>query len=135
MAGDNASSTGVAPRTKSQAKKNRPAGRFNEAKLITSMPERQQPKRRQQQPKQPKQQPKRPKQRLQQRPARQRWCRWLPEQRRLRQQPERPERQPEQQWFRQQEQRPELLLSCCKQPEQQPAGKRSAGIFSWFFLN
>jgi hypothetical protein len=33
------------------------------------------------------------------------------------------------------EQQQELLLSCCKQPEQQPAGRRSAGIFSWFFLN
>ena len=68
MAGDNASVTGIAPCTKSQAKKNRPAGRFNEAKLITSMPERQQPKRRQQQPKQPKQQPKQPKQQRQQQP-------------------------------------------------------------------
>jgi hypothetical protein len=29
----------------------------------------------------------------------------------------------------------ELLLFCCKQPEQQPSGRRSAGIFSWVFLN
>jgi hypothetical protein len=28
----------------------------------------------------------------------------------------------------------ELLLFWSKQPEQQPAGKRSAGIFSWVFL-
>jgi hypothetical protein len=28
-----------------------------------------------------------------------------------------------------------LLLFCCKQPEQQPSGRRSAGIFSWIFLN
>jgi hypothetical protein len=27
----------------------------------------------------------------------------------------------------------ELLLFWSKQPEQQPAGKRSAGIFSWGF--
>jgi hypothetical protein len=31
--------------------------------------------------------------------------------------------------------RQELLLFCCKQPEQQPTGRRSAGIFSWVFLN
>jgi hypothetical protein len=54
---------------KRQAKKNRPAGRFSEAMLITSkQPEQQQPKRRQQQPKQPKQQPKQPKRQRQQRP-------------------------------------------------------------------
>jgi len=29
----------------------------------------------------------------------------------------------------------ELLLFCCKQPEQQPSGRRSAGIFSFVFLN
>ncbi len=29
----------------------------------------------------------------------------------------------------------ELLLFSSKQPEQQPAGRRSAGIFSWIFLN
>jgi hypothetical protein len=100
------------------------AGFFNCAKLITSkQPEQQQPKQRQRQPKQPKQQPKRPKQQLQQQPERpeQRWC----------QQPERPEQQPEQQrWCQRPEQQQELLLSCCKQPEQQPAGRRSAGIFS-----
>jgi hypothetical protein len=28
----------------------------------------------------------------------------------------------------------ELLLFCCKQPKQQPTGRRSAGIFSWVFL-
>jgi hypothetical protein len=56
-------------RLNSWAKKNRPAGRFSEAMLITSkQPEQQQPKRLQQQPKQPKQQPKRPKQQRQQRP-------------------------------------------------------------------
>jgi len=31
--------------------------------------------------------------------------------------------------------RQELLLSSSKQPEQQPAGRRSAGIFSWIFLS
>ncbi|WP_202411920.1 hypothetical protein [Duganella fentianensis] len=29
----------------------------------------------------------------------------------------------------------ELLLFSSKQPEQQPAGKRSAGTFSWIFLS
>jgi len=29
----------------------------------------------------------------------------------------------------------ELLLFSSKQPEQQPAGRRSAGIFSWIFLS
>lgn len=29
----------------------------------------------------------------------------------------------------------ELLLFSSKQPEQQPAGRRSAGIFSWVFLS
>ncbi len=68
-----------------------------------------------------------------------------PEQQRQRKQPEqqqperlqrkRPERQqPEQQQeLQQQEPVPEqqLLLSCRKQPEQQPTGKRSAESFSW----
>jgi hypothetical protein len=31
--------------------------------------------------------------------------------------------------------RQELLLFSSKQPEQQPAGRRSAGIFSWIFLS
>jgi hypothetical protein len=115
--------------TTDRRKKTGPKAGFQEAMLITSkQPEQQQPKQRQQQPKQPKQQPKRPKQQRQQRPAKQ------PE--RQRQQPERPEQQQER-WLQQPEpeQRPELLLSCCKQPGQQPAGKRSAEIFSWFFLN
>jgi hypothetical protein len=29
----------------------------------------------------------------------------------------------------------QLLLFSSKQPEQQPAGRRSAGIFSWIFLS
>jgi hypothetical protein len=54
-----------------QAKKNRPAGRFSEAMLITSMqPEQQQRQQRQQQPKRPKQQPKQPKRQRQQQPER-----------------------------------------------------------------
>jgi len=106
-----------------QAKKNRPEGRSFRAKLITSK-QQQQPKRL---PKQPKRQPKRQQQRPKQ-----------PKQQRQQQQ----ERQ--EQRCQQLEQlgsrrlvpvRQELLLSCCKQPEQQPAGKRSAGIFSWIFLN
>jgi hypothetical protein len=111
-------------------KKNRPAGRFfNRAIRITSkQPEQQQPKRRQQQPKQPKQQPKRPKQQRQQQPEQPGWRQRQPE--RPEQQPERRSQQPEQP-----ERQPELLLSSSKQPEQQPAGKRSAEIFSWFFLN
>jgi hypothetical protein len=28
-----------------------------------------------------------------------------------------------------------FLLFCCMRSEQQPSGRRSAGIFSWFFLN
>jgi hypothetical protein len=28
-----------------------------------------------------------------------------------------------------------VLLFSSKQPEQQPAGRRSAGIFSWIFLS
>jgi hypothetical protein len=99
------------------------AGLFNRARLITSkQPEQQQPKQRQQQPKQPKQQPKQPKQQRQQQPERpeQRWC-----------QPEQPERQQER-WLQQPEQPGSrwFLLSSSKQPEQQPAGRRSAGIFS-----
>jgi hypothetical protein len=55
--------------TNARTKKNRPAGRFSEAMLITSkQPEQRQPKRLQQQPKQPKQQPKQPKRQRQQRP-------------------------------------------------------------------
>jgi hypothetical protein len=97
------------------------AGFLNQETLITSkQPERQQqPKRL---PKQPKQQPKRQQQRPKQ-----------PKQQRQ------PEQQPEQQPVPTQppvpEQRPELLLSSSKQPGQQPSGRRSAGIFSWVFLN
>jgi hypothetical protein len=108
-----------------QTKKNRPAGRFFKEKLITSkQPEqRQQPMQPKRLPKQPKQQPKR----QQQRPKQQQ----RPEQQR--QQPEQPERPELQRPVPEQPER--RLLSCCKQPEQQPAGKRSAGIFSWVFLN
>jgi hypothetical protein len=93
--------------------------------------EQQQPKRRQQQPKQPKRQPKQPKQQRQQRQEQQRQQQ---EQRleRLRQQQELLELRfqqlglPEQRWF---------LLFSSKRSEQQPAGRRSAEFFSWFFLD
>jgi hypothetical protein len=71
-------------------------------------------KRQQQRPKQPKQPTKRQQQRQQQE-----------------QQPERPEQLPRQV----PEQQERLLRACCKRSEQRPTGRRSAGIFSWVFLN
>jgi hypothetical protein len=100
------------------------AGFLNQRKLIiTSLPEQQQqPKQPQQPTKQPKQQPKRQQQRQQQQQR-------LVQQRQL---PELPEQLPglEQLQLPVPVQQQELLLSCCKQPEQQPSGRRSAGIFS-----
>jgi hypothetical protein len=100
------------------------AGFLNQRKLIiTSLPaQQQQPKQPQQPTKQPKQQPKRQQQRQKQRQR-------LEQQRQL---PELPEQLPglEQLQLPVPVQQQELLLSCCKQPEQQPSGRRSAGIFS-----
>ena len=102
-----------------QTKKNRPKPVFFSAVLITSKQQEQQPKRleQQQRPKQQEQQPKRLEQQRQQ-------------QERLEQQQE----QRLQERLLELEQQ-ELLLFSSKQPEQQPAGRRSAGIFSWVFLN
>jgi FtsZ-interacting cell division protein ZipA len=101
---------------------------FDGSRII--LPEQQQPKQRQQQPKQPKRQPKQPKRQRQQQPAMPVRLRRQQELRpvRLRRQPEQPER-----WFQQPELQERLLLSSSKQPGPQPAGKRSAEIFSWFF--
>jgi hypothetical protein len=111
---------------KARRKKTGPKAGLFRAKLITSKQQEQQQQQPKRLPKQPKRQPKRQQQRPKQ-----------PKQQRQQQQ-ERQEQQrqrPEQLGSRRLVQRLELLLSCCKQPEQQPAGKRSAGIFSWIFLN
>jgi hypothetical protein len=114
--------------TNLQAKKNRPAGRFLISKLITSkQPERQQQLR----PKQPKQ-PKQPTKRQQQRPKR---PKQPTKRQRLRQQQEQQPERPEQLQRQVPEQQERLLRACCKRSEQRPTGRRSAGIFSWVFLN
>jgi hypothetical protein len=103
--------------TNLQAKKNRPEGRLFFAKLITSKQlEQQQPKRLEQR--------QRPKQQEQQRQEQQRQPLVLVLEQQLEQLLE--------QLLELEQQ--ELLLFWSKQPEQQPAGKRSAGIFSWVFL-
>jgi hypothetical protein len=104
-------------------KKNRPAGRFFYLELITLLEQQQR------QPKQQRQQPKQPTKQQQQRPKQ-------PKQRR--QQPKRQLQQlrlelEQQQELQRLELQLELLLFCCKQPKQQPTGRRSAGIFSWGF--
>jgi len=109
---------------KMQAKKNRPAGRFLECCRITS---KQQPKRRskQQQLRQqrPKQLAKRQQQRQQQLERQQRQLELGSQLERLLEQLLELEQQ-------------ELLLFSSKRSEQlRPAGKRSAGIFSFVFLS
>jgi len=103
------------------AKKNRPKPVFFFRELITSKQQEQQPKRleQQQRPKQQEQQPKRLEQQRQQ----------------LELVLEQQQEQRLQEQLLEQERQEQLLLSWSKQPEQQPAGKRSAGIFSWVFLN
>jgi hypothetical protein len=90
----------------------------------------QQPK---QQPMQPKQQRKQPKQR-----SKQQQLRRLPAKQRSKQQQLRQLVQLQEQLQQLQELRlvqEQLLLFSSKQPEQQPAGTRSAGIFSLVFLS
>jgi len=96
-----------------------------------------------QQQRQPKRLPKRPKQPTKQqqlRPKRQQQRQQLEQ--RLEQQRQRLEQQLEQQRQQQERwllglrlERLELLLFSSKQPGQRPAGRRSAGIFSFVFLN
>jgi folylpolyglutamate synthase/dihydropteroate synthase len=115
-----------------QAKKNRPEGRFSNQREPIILQHQQQPKQRprqrsklqQQRQQRSKRQPKQQQQRQQQQLEQQRQQQEL---RRLRQQ----QLVRSQLLVLVQEQ---LLLSCCKQPERQPSGKRSAGIFSWIFL-
>jgi hypothetical protein len=112
-----------------QAKKNRPEGRsFSSAEAEITWQQRQ-PKQR------PKQQPKRQQQRQQrskQQPKRQQQRQQLEQLGlRLRQQLE---RQQERSRLLELLELGSLQLFWCKQPEQQPSGKRSAGIFSWVFL-
>jgi outer membrane biosynthesis protein TonB len=111
-----------------QAKKNRPEGRsFKSAEAditwLQQQPTKQRPKQRPKRQQQRQQRPKQPKQQQQRQQQQQ--------EQRLRQQQE------------QQQERSQLLellvlgslqLFSSKQPEQQPSGKRSAGIFSWVFL-
>jgi glucan phosphorylase len=105
-----------------RTKKNRPAGRFfSQADITSKQLEQQQPKRLAKQQQQRQQQPKQLAKRQQQRQQLELVLEQLLEQQLLEQLLE----------LEQQE----LLLFSSKQPEQQPAGRRSAGIFSWIFLS
>jgi hypothetical protein len=113
-------------------KKTGPQAGFFKCSLITW--QRQRPKQPKQPTKQQQQRPKQPKQRSKRQQQRQQL-----EQRR-RQQLELQEQQQRQRQVLLELQQlelllvQELLLFCCKQPKQQPTGRRSAGIFSWVFL-
>jgi hypothetical protein len=115
-----------------RTKKNRPAGRFFSIALITWQQRhpkqpKQRSKRQQQRPKQPKRRSKQQQQRQQLEQQRQQLELLVQQQRPLQEQ------------VLLELQQLELLvlllvLFCCKQPKQQPTGRRSAGIFSWVFL-